>query len=70
MLRVLIICALLGPALAWTEPVASSGAIDFVRTLDSVRDFARPKSLFGKLVKIVAGPAEDVPALVRPYALT
>ena len=70
MLRRLVICALAGPALGWAEPVLTRGSIDFVRTLDSVRDFARPKSLFGKLVEIVAGPAENVPALVRPYALT
>jgi len=48
---------------------ASRGTIDYVRSINSVREFAKPKSFWGKLTEWVAGPAEN-PQLLRPYGLT
>ncbi len=45
------------------------GTIEYVRSIDSVREYAKPKSPLGKLVEWAAGPAE-VPHLLRPYAVT
>ncbi|MFQ5723018.1 MAG: 6-bladed beta-propeller [Terriglobia bacterium] len=50
-------------------PPPSRGTIDYVRTIDSVRDYSKPKSIWGRLLEWVAGPAE-VPQLLRPYGLT
>ncbi len=58
----------LAPA-AWGESTGR-GTIDYVRAIDSVREYAKPKSIWGKLLEVVAGPAEDVPRLVRPYGVT
>lgn len=43
--------------------------IDYVRSIDSVREYSKPKSFLSKLVEWVAGPAET-PHLLRPYGLT
>ncbi|MFQ5776735.1 MAG: hypothetical protein ACE5IP_01865 [Terriglobia bacterium] len=48
---------------------ATRGTIDYVRSIDSIRQFSKPKSFLGKLLEWVAGPAET-PRLLRPYALT
>lgn len=45
------------------------GMIEYVRSIESVREYTKPKSLLGKLVEWVAGPAEG-PRLLRPYGLT
>lgn len=55
------------------EPPNTSGpraTVDYVRTIGSVREYSRPRSFFAKLLEWVAGPAEDAPQFVRPYALT
>ncbi|MFQ5663307.1 MAG: 6-bladed beta-propeller [Terriglobia bacterium] len=49
-----------------TDVVAT---IDYLRSIDSVRPYSKPRSFFGKLVEWVAGPAET-PRLLRPYGLT
>lgn len=49
----------------------SMGAIDYLRSVDAkqVDELARPHSFFGKLMEIVAGPAER-PRLLRPLGIT
>ena len=44
--------------------------VEYLRTLPSVREFTKPKSFFIKLLNWVAGPPEDRPEIVRPYATT
>lgn len=53
------------------EAPEPAGTIVYLRTIDStsIRSFRQPRSLWGKLVAWVAGPAE-VPQLLRPYGLT
>jgi DNA-binding beta-propeller fold protein YncE len=59
------------PSGAWAEPAAvTRGSVDYVRSISSVRDFTRPRSLLGKLGEFIAGPPENQPRLVRPYGVT
>ena len=67
-IRILLAAAALMPA-AWGETV-SRGTIDYVRAIDSVRKYTKPKSVWGRLLEVVAGQAEDVPRLVRPFGVT
>ena len=46
------------------------GKVDYIRTIPSVREFTKSRNFFAKLVNWVAGPAEDKPELIRPYATT
>lgn len=48
---------------------ASQGIIDYLRSIDSVREYAKPKRFWGKLLEWVAGRAET-PQLLRPYGVT
>jgi sugar lactone lactonase YvrE len=49
---------------------AALARVDYVRTIPSVREFTKPRSFFGKLLDVVAGPPENRPEIVRPYATT
>src|SRR3972149_6201376 len=49
-----------------TTPIR--GTIDYLRSIDSVREFSKPKSVWSKMLEWVAGPAET-PSLWRPYAV-
>ncbi len=44
------------------------GRVDYVRTIPSVREFTKPKKFFAKLLTWVAGPPDDKPEIIRPYA--
>jgi len=46
------------------------GTVEYVRTIPTVREFTKPRSLFVKLVNFVAGPPEDRPEIIRPYSTT
>lgn len=56
------------PATSPPAPVGR-GTIEYVRSIDSVREFSKPRSFLSSLLERVAGPAET-PQLLRPYALT
>lgn len=57
------------PAARSTEPSTPiRGTIDYLRSIDSVREFSKPKSVWTKVLEWVAGPAET-PSLWRPYAV-
>lgn len=57
----------LPPASSPPAPVGR-GTIEYVRSIESVREFTKPRSFLGSLLERVAGPAET-PQLLRPYAL-
>ena len=78
----LLAAAFLLPGSGWLGPseaespystaaatAGTRGAIDYVRSIDSVREYKKPKSFWGKLTEWIAGPAES-PHLLRPYGLT
>jgi len=46
------------------------GRVDYLKTIPSVREFTKPRSFFVKLVNFVAGPPDNRPEIVRPYATT
>ena len=50
--------------------VTRQGTVEYLRTVPSVREFTKPRSFLTKLIDWVAGPPEDRPELVRPYATT
>lgn len=44
------------------------GTVEYLRTIPSVKEFTKPRSFFSKLLNFVAGPPDDKPEIVRPYA--
>ncbi len=48
----------------------SRARVEYLRTIPSVREFTKPRGFFAKLLNLVAGPPEDKPEIVRPYATT
>lgn len=46
------------------------GTVQYLRTIPSVREFTKPRGFFSKLLTLVAGPADDRPEIMRPYATT
>jgi len=45
-------------------------SVEYVRTIPSVREFTKPTGFFAKLLNFIAGPPDDKPEIVRPYATT
>jgi sugar lactone lactonase YvrE len=62
-------CAILALLLA-PAAQAATARIDYSRTIPSVCEFTKPRSFWVKLVNLVAGPPENRPEIVRPYATT
>jgi len=58
---------LLLPPPAWSY-TAARGTVDYLRTIPSVKEFTKPRGLLPKLVNWIAGPPEDKPEVIRPYA--
>lgn len=52
------------------SPQTVRGTVEYVRTIDSVREYTKPKSMWGRLLEFVAGQPENEPRLIRPYAVT
>ena len=54
-----------------TSVTVARGSIDYVRSIDlgSLREYTKPRSVWGKLLKWVAGPASH-PYLLRPHGVT
>jgi sugar lactone lactonase YvrE len=63
-------------AAAWLLPIPAQavaparGTVQYLRTIPSVREFTKPRGFFSKLLTLVAGPADDKPEIMRPYATT
>ncbi len=49
-------------------PAISHARVEYLRTVPSVREFTKPRGLFSKLVTWVAGPDDEKPEILRPYA--
>lgn len=50
------------------EPTSSYPRVEYLNTVDSVRQFTKPRGFFSKLITWVSGPDRDRPELIRPYA--
>jgi DNA-binding beta-propeller fold protein YncE len=48
----------------------ASASVEYLRTIPSVKEFTKPRSIFSKLLNWVAGPPDDKPELIRPYSTT
>lgn len=59
------------PAVRSSAVTETRGTIDYLRTIDTdqIVQFAKPRSMWDKVLEWVAGPAER-PWFARPYALT
>jgi sugar lactone lactonase YvrE len=60
-------------AIAWPSGLRAFGpvaTVEYVRTIPSVREFTKPKSIFTRLLNFVAGSPDDRPDIVRPYSVT
>jgi DNA-binding beta-propeller fold protein YncE len=55
---------------AGAAATTTRATVEYLRTVPSVREFTKPRSFFGKLLNLVAGPPDDRPEIVRPYATT
>lgn len=44
--------------------------VEYLKTVPSVREFTKPRGFFSKMLTWLAGPADDKPELLRPYATT
>jgi len=67
-----IAAAALAAAL-WNSSVDAAtprATVEYVRTIPSVREFTKPRSLFTRLLNFIAGPPDDRPEIVRPYSTT
>ena len=49
-------------------PAVGQPRIEYLRTVPSVREFTKPRGLLSKIVNWVAGPDNDKPELLRPFA--
>jgi len=65
---VFAVAAVFPPAGGAVTP--ARGTVEYLRTIPSVREFTKPRSFFTKLLNWVAGPPENTPELMRPYATT
>ncbi len=68
--RVLVIAAVAAVQLRVEAAKPYHPRVEYLRTLPSVREFTRPRGLFSKMITLLAGPADDKPELLRPYATT
>jgi DNA-binding beta-propeller fold protein YncE len=65
------IALLLLAALVSQAQAATPGrSVQYLRTLPSVREFTKPKSVFTKLFNWVVGGPEGQPEITRPYSVT
>ena len=60
--------ALAGEPLPARAPVVSHPRVEYLRMVPSVREFTKPRRFFSKIVSWPAGPDEEKPELLRPYA--
>ena len=68
-IRCVLAAAAAFPATAGAATPASA-TVEYLRTIPSVREFTKPRSIFTRLLNLVAGSPDDRPELLRPYATT
>jgi sugar lactone lactonase YvrE len=49
-------------------PMSTLSRVEYLRTVPSVREFTKPRGFFSKMVALLAGPDQDKPEILRPYA--
>lgn len=69
-LRLLLIAAAAMGEARLDAVTPSHPRVEYVRTVPSVREFTKPRGFFSKMLTWLAGPADDKPELLRPYATT
>ena len=69
-LRLLLIAAAVMGQMRLEAAKPSHPRVEYVRTLPSVREFTKPRGFFSKMITWLAGPDDDKPELLRPYAIT
>ncbi len=67
-LNLFLIAPAVGIPLSLHRPTYSHPRIEYLRTVPSVREFTKPHGLFSKMITLIAGPNDDKPEILRPYA--
>ena len=69
-LRLFLIAAAAMAQLRLEAATPLNPRVEYLRTVPSVREFTKPRGFFSKMFTWLAGPADDKPELLRPYATT
>jgi DNA-binding beta-propeller fold protein YncE len=67
-LRLFPFAAALMAQIPLMSPPPSHPMVEYLRTVPSVREFTKPRGFFSKMITLLAGPDEEKPELLRPYA--
>ncbi len=67
-IRLPLIAAAVMASFPLRAPTSTHPRVEYLRTVPSVREFTRPRGFFSKVMTWLAGPDEDKPEIVRPYA--
>ncbi len=65
--RLLVVAAAMTPA-PLRAPSVPHPRVEYLRTVPSVREFTKPRGFISRLITWVAGPDNEKPEMLRPYA--
>jgi DNA-binding beta-propeller fold protein YncE len=68
-LRLMLIGAVVMIPLPLLAPPPSQPRVEYFKTVPSVREFTKPRGFFSKMFTLLAGPDDDKPEILRPYAI-
>lgn len=54
--------------LSMNPAIVSHARVEYLRTIPSVHEFTKPRGFFSKLLTWLAGPNDEKPEIIRPYA--
>jgi len=66
--RLPLIAAAVMASFPLSSPTSTYPRIEYLRTVPSVREFTKPRGFFSKVMTWLAGPDDEKPEIVRPYA--
>jgi sugar lactone lactonase YvrE len=66
--RRFLIAAAVTVSLQVQAPTSTQPRVEYLRTMPSVREFTRPRGFFSKMITLLAGPDDEKPEMLRPYA--
>jgi sugar lactone lactonase YvrE len=66
--RLLLVAAAIVLPLQVNAPAPTHPRVEYEKIIPSVREFTKPRGFFSKLAYWIAGPDEEKPEVLRPYA--
>ncbi len=64
----LVVAVVLVTSLPLRAPAPSHPRVEYLRTVPSVKEFTKPRRLLSKMLTWLAGPDDEKPEILRPYA--